>query len=655
MRAQLKLSCAIFLLALVCRIPAVPVSPVWDEFLLDTTPCYMPAEIDQQKPAVATCGSGSLVVWEHTLEHVDIFASRVSQDGIVQDTFGFPVSAALSTQRCPAIAYDGTNYLAVWHDYRRGDTPDVYAARVSPSGQVIDSSGIAVSLAPGFQQYPALAFGGQYFLAVWQDYRNGDSSDVYGARLDRSGNVLDPSGIVISSAATSQWYPAVAFDGSNFLVVWQDKRQGNYYDIYGTRVSQDGMVLDPEGIHISRAANSQRRPALCFNGENYVVVWQDRRNGPDNDIYFARVDRSGQVLDSAGLPVCVWGNNQERPAIAYDGTNCLIVWQDFRSGDSADVYGARIDRFGNVLDPGGFAVAAMGDTQLAPAVVFNGQDYLCVWQDRRSRTVYQDCFTRVTMAGEVLNPAGTPVLLAANAQHEPAVADWDRDGKKDLMLGTEAGYINLYMNQGTDAEPAFQTYTNVSAGGSPIYLNRVNPYVVDLDQDGKRDLVCGANDGYVRFYRNTGSDTNPTLAAEVLLTNLSSTPIMPSGTAYGSRLGFCDWNNDGYLDFLISGYDGLVELWLGVPLTGTQERSARIPRAGLLVSPTIGRTFRFECSAPRDPTRLSIFDASGRLVRDLSLGSGNSLTWNADCPPGLYLCRFASGEQVLTQRLVVTK
>jgi hypothetical protein len=396
--------------------------PQFDAFLLDTCPHYLAAEIDQQEPAVAAGTSGMLVVWEDTRDHVDIFGCRVGRDGVVCDTTGFAVSAAASTQRSPAVAFDGVNYLVVWHDYRSDTVPDIYGARVTEDGQVMDPNGIPVSLASGAQAYPALAFGGQYFLAVWQDYRNGDSADIYAARIDGFGNVLDPAGILISGAATSQWYPAVAFDGTNFLVTWQDKRQGNYYDLYGARVSPSGTVLDPEAIHISRAGNSQRRPVLAFAGENYLVAWQDRRNGPDNDIYCARVDRNGQVLDSAGLPVCVMANAQERPAIAFDGTNCLVIWQDMRRDDSADIYAARIDQSGNVLDPGGFAVSARGDSQQAPAVAFSGQEYLCIWQDHRSGTVNQSYATRVLPTGEVVGPMGIPLLLAANAQYRPAVA-----------------------------------------------------------------------------------------------------------------------------------------------------------------------------------------------------------------------------------------
>ena len=63
--------------------------------------------------------------------------------------------------------------------------------------------------------------------------------DIYGARVSPDGAVLDPAGIAICTAANDQRYPSVVWNGSHFLVVWVDLRRG-YFDIYGARVNSDG-------------------------------------------------------------------------------------------------------------------------------------------------------------------------------------------------------------------------------------------------------------------------------------------------------------------------------------------------------------------------------------------------------------------------------
>ncbi|MBN2465497.1 hypothetical protein JXD38_07740, partial [candidate division WOR-3 bacterium] len=97
---------------------------------------------------------------------------------------------------------------------------------------------------------------------VWQDYRNDPQDpDVYGARVSPDGTVLDPDGIAISDAVGRQSYPALGFGGAEYLVVWQDYRNGNY-DIYGTRVTTGGMVLNTDGIPITQSSGFQLKPAM---------------------------------------------------------------------------------------------------------------------------------------------------------------------------------------------------------------------------------------------------------------------------------------------------------------------------------------------------------------------------------------------------------
>jgi len=53
----------------------------------------------------------------------------------------------------------------------------------------------------------------------------------------------------------------------------------------------------------------------------------------------------------------------------------------------------------------------------------------------------------------------------------PCALDWNADGKKDLIVGVfQGGKIRLYLNQGTDAAPAFKNFSTLQAGGAEISL-----------------------------------------------------------------------------------------------------------------------------------------------------------------------------------------
>jgi len=83
-------------------------------------------------------------------------------DPIISAEFGMgnPVHLpAAYNQMSPSVAWDGSHFLVVWQDWRNGSSSDIYGARVSSAGAVLDTLGIPVDSNPGYQQYLAVAAG----------------------------------------------------------------------------------------------------------------------------------------------------------------------------------------------------------------------------------------------------------------------------------------------------------------------------------------------------------------------------------------------------------------------------------------------------------------------------------------------------------------
>ncbi len=264
---------------------------------------------------------------------------------------------------------------------------------------LIDTS-IVYAFAPDYQWYPAIGFDGTNYLVVWQDHRNG-YWDIYGTRVSVDGTILDPGGIVICGAPVDQMYPAIGFDGTNYLVVWQDYRSGVGYEIYGARVSPDGSVLDTAALLISRQASGTGAPGIGFDGTNYLVVWSEWRSGSGYDIYGKRIAPSGISVDSIAFCVSSARNSQSAPGISFDGTNYLVAWEDYRRDSIySDIYGARVTPAGTVIDPVGIAISGYERGQCTPVVIFDETNYLVVW--RYGAVNYDLCGAWVTPAGGVL-------------------------------------------------------------------------------------------------------------------------------------------------------------------------------------------------------------------------------------------------------------
>lgn len=82
-----------------------------------------------------------------------------------------------------------------------------------------------------------------------------------------------------------------------------------------------------------------------------------------------------------------------------------------------------------------------------------------------------------------------------------AVGDFDADGRLDLVVGDTYGIARHYRNIGTKAQPRFAA-PNV-LGDLKI---RMVPYVADWNRDGRPDVVGSAASGTVVLWRNLGDN-----------------------------------------------------------------------------------------------------------------------------------------------------
>jgi len=168
-----------------------------------------------------------------------------------------------------------------------------------------------------------------------------------------------------------------------------------------------------------------------------------------------------------------------------------------------------------------------------------------------------------------VGPAGAKVPINVGYRATPSVADWNNDGRKDLVSGGLDAKIHVFINEGTDAAPDFLSEMLLSDGGSDLLVpgDRSSPVILDLNGDGKKDLLSGNTDGQLLLYGNTGTDAAPSFSAYVFV-EADGTPIDLADWPR-SRPSVCDWTGDGYLDVLIGAGDGNVHLFQGLPEPAT--------------------------------------------------------------------------------------
>lgn len=139
-----------------------------------------------------------------------------------------------------------------------------------------------------------------------------------------------------------------------------------------------------------------------------------------------------------------------------------------------------------------------------------------------------------------------------------APVDWDADGDLDVLIGSFGGQLYLRTNEGTRAAPIFSAASTQIAG---IQVSgHANPVAADWDGDGRWDLVVGASDGSVRWYRNEGTPEVPSFAeARVLVEKKADNKFLrqvlapDAAPAPGARAQICvvDYDLDGDLDLIV--------------------------------------------------------------------------------------------------------
>ena len=392
-----------------------------------------PAPGDQQTPAVAANAEVYFVVWASDLGggEWDIYGARITPEGRRLDLNPIPICTAPGPQTYPAVASDGRDFLVAWHGATDNVTyDDIYGARVTADGVVLDPNGFLISGAASSQFGASLAFNGTHYLVVWYDYRNSDETrlrnDIYGARVGADGVVLDPGGIAICTAENMQWAPGVAALGEDFFVAWDDS--GTQAE-RGTIVTSAGVVRNPNGLLLSPNFSGYG-PAVVANASGYLSLWTDGRNYPGTqyDIFARRVSAAGEVIGLSDFLICNAPGMQVSPALAAGHDQFLAVWIDDRAGfDNRAIFAARIGA-GGVLDPNGFPIwhgrASEGWRALSVGSL-NGE-YLAAWtrgfnSDFGQRDIVA---VRVNAGGEVLD---SEPLLISTAQ----IMDSDRDGVSD--------------------------------------------------------------------------------------------------------------------------------------------------------------------------------------------------------------------------------
>jgi hypothetical protein len=387
------------------------------------------------------------------------YATNVS-DFKVNDDFG------VTYQGYSNIATDlNGDFVVCWYDKRNGNN-DIYiqlfdrtGTREGTNRHVNDDTGTQEQLKPSMMKDQS-----GKFVVVWQDYRvNGypNNADIMGERFLADGTTQGANFKTNDDFGTETqgWQDIDCDDYGNFVVVWEDNRNGNY-DIYGQRYHKSGTKLGTNfRVNDDGGTAYQHNPRVTVDGTgNFVVVWYDSRSGRD-DIMGQRFNASG-VAQGTNFMVNENVKNEKHvmPDVASDYSgNFTVVWIDYRNGTyptNPDIYGKMYWADGTSRSSN-FRVNADGSqaSQMEPTI---GMDYfgnyIIAWRDDRegNNDIYAQYYDN------------TGRLVGSNYRVNTEIGLATQSFPNVTMDG-----INIYYTWTDDRNGSFDVYAKISEYGSP--------------------------------------------------------------------------------------------------------------------------------------------------------------------------------------------
>jgi hypothetical protein len=357
---------------------------------------------------------------------------------------------------CNGVVDDGAEYVPLQEDATR-----ISSSAVVPAG-------------PG-----GVAFDGETYMSIYTGTSGG--FDMYQTRIDGLGQPIAPNEEKFTFQNADSAGGPITWIGDRYGVAWQDRRDGDY-EAYFTLLRSDGAKVVPD-TRLSFAPGFSVNVSMTWTGNEFVVAWQDRRDGTFK-IYAQRVSVDGipvggnVPLTAAGplddeAPVVAAGNasvglafangfagtqlirfrtyhqgtleprsslidlsdglsEAVYPTIAWNGDRYVVAWFD-RTGPTKAIFATTIDEDGNVLTPVTALSSPGGFRSRYPQLMPLGDRLLVLFADDRDGNMGYELYSRMVSAQ--LQPLGAEQRLTfATFDSIYPIATFGPDGDVGILF-----------------------------------------------------------------------------------------------------------------------------------------------------------------------------------------------------------------------------
>ena len=240
--------------------------------------------------------------------------------------------------------------------------------------------------------------------------------------------------------------------------------------------------------------------------------------------------------------------------------------------------------------------------------------------------------------------------IDAGSYAAPQIVDVDRDGKNDLLIGEQAGNINYYHNTGTSAAPVYTLVTplfgNVLVTQSGFTTGYSTPFL--YDDNGQYVLLCGSERGFLFRFDNIDGNLsgNFTLTDSLYVSAYEGGKISPAAT---------DLNSDGRMDVCIGNLAGGVSVFYGDNIISVEDHIVTT-QFELYPNPASAQVIIEINDSGNGEDLLEVFDLAGKKLMKEKISSPRTVLSTDQFSNGVYICTITNSFGFTTsKKLVISK
>ncbi|MFT3772798.1 MAG: putative metal-binding motif-containing protein [Minicystis sp.] len=306
------------------------------------------------------------------------------------------------------LAFSGSSYAAVYTGSDGGT--NVYVSTITPDGTVINPPGeqLVTLVNADASSGPVVWVGDRYGVA-WQDRRSGDY-EVYFTILDATG-AKKHADTQLTFADGFSVNVALAWNNSEFLVVWQDDRDGAH-NIYGQRVSVDSVPIGGNVQFTNNIANDGNESPSIATGLKTVAIASNFGDSMGERIQLQTF--SLDLTQPASPPVDLTDGSTDaiNPRVVWNKDRYVVVWFDKKAFPQA-IYAATVSEDGTILTPAKAVTSPGPFHSRFPSVRALGDRLLLVYSDDRDQNAGYEIYSRM------LSPTLDPLTPEFRVTHAP--------------------------------------------------------------------------------------------------------------------------------------------------------------------------------------------------------------------------------------------